>query len=32
MAENFSQILEKVANLSALMIKVMSMEIMADAS
>jgi len=32
MTENFSQILEKAANLSALMAKVMSMEIMVDAS
>jgi hypothetical protein len=32
MGENFSQILEKGANLSALMAKVMSMEIVVDAS
>ncbi len=32
MAENFSQIPGKGANLSALMAKVMSMEIMVDAS
>jgi hypothetical protein len=32
MAESFSQIPEKTANLSALMAKVMSMEIMVDAS
>jgi hypothetical protein len=32
MSQNFSQILEKVANLSGLMAKVMSMEIVVDAS